>query len=186
MRDSLRWFLLLGITTTCTRTPRRAQPASGSHAACSLVTVRGINIAHEQFQQAVRDFAQQPGYPYSLLYVETHAGRAPSSNICVRLVQQAENQFTYYTYQNQQVAKAAVTNPSWGQSLAVVGQGHFTGVCDNYASEPAEGILLVKRDSVVVFSLAISLHERRDFAGLDKERVERAYQLIQRVLSRKY
>lgn len=182
MRDSLCWFLLLGVTTACTRIPRRTQLASSSHAACSLVEVRGINIAHEQFQQAVRDFEHQQGYPYSLLYVETHAGSSPSTNLCVRLVQRAENQFTYYTYKSQQVTKTAVTNPSWGQSLAAVGQGHFTEVCDHYATEQAEGILLVKRDSAIVFSLAISLHERAGFAGLDRERVERALGLVRRVL----
>jgi hypothetical protein len=167
--------------TACTRIPH-AQLAADSYAACSLVAVRGIHIAHAQFQQAVRDFEHQQGYPYSLLYVETHAGSSASSTICIRLVQQAENQFTYYTYHDQQVSKSAVTNPSWGQSLAAVGQGHFTGLCTNYATEPAEGILLVKHDRTILFSLDISLHERRRFAGADKARVERALQLVGRVL----
>jgi hypothetical protein len=184
MRSSLHWFLVLSVATACTGLPRRARLTSGSHAACSLVAVSGISITHPQAQQAVRDFTHQQGYPYALLYVEMAA--SSGSARCVRVVQRAENQFTYYTYQNQQVAQSAVTNASWGQSLAAVGQGHFRGGCDSYASEPGEGILFVKRDSTVVFSLALSLHERNGFSGPDKARVALALSLVQRVLGRTY
>jgi hypothetical protein len=184
MRSSLHWFIVLSVATACTGLPRRARLTSGSHAACSLVAVSGISITHPQAQQAVRDFTHQQGYPYALLYVETAA--SSGSARCVRVVQRAENQFTYYTYQNQQVAQSAVTNASWGQSLAAVGQGHFRGGCDSYASEPGEGILFVKRDSTVVFSLALSLHERNGFSGPDKARVALALSLVQRVLGRTY
>jgi hypothetical protein len=186
MRSNLFWVLFLGVATACTSIPRRASLDSSYHAACSLVPVRGITIAHTQLQQATRDFAQQQGYPYSLLYVETHAGSGPSGIICVRLVQQAGNQFTYYTYRNQQVRKSAVTNPVWEQSLAAVGHGHFMGVCDNDATEPVEGILQVKRDTAVIFSLSVSLHERDGFSGLDKERVDAALKLIGSITNREY
>jgi hypothetical protein len=184
MRSSLHWFLVLSVATACTGLPRRARLTSGSPAACSLVAVPGIPIAHPQAQQAVRDFTHQQGYPYALLYVETDASSGDAR--CVRVVQRAENQFTYYTYQNQQVVQSAVTNASWGQSLAAVGQGHFRGVCDSYASEPGEGILIVKRGSTVVFSLALSLHERNRFTGPDKARVAPALSLVQLVLGRTY
>lgn len=186
MRSNLLWFLFLGGATACTSIPRRVGSDSSYYAACSLMPVRGITIAHTQLQQATRDFAQQQGYPYSLLYVETHAGMGPSSTTCVRLVQLAENQFNYYIYKNQQVAKSAVTNPIWGQSLAAVGHGHFMGVCDNYATEPIEGILLVKCDTAVIFSLAVSLHERGGFSGPDRERVDAALKLIGRITKREY
>lgn len=111
---------------------------------------------------------------------------APSVIAAVfRLVQQAESQFTFYTYHNQQAKAQAVTNPIWGQSLAQVGQGHFMGVCTGYASEPAEGIWLVKRDSTVIFSLDISLREEGEFTGMDKERVEAARNLLRRLITRK-
>lgn len=184
MQRSLHWFLVLSVATACTGLPRRARLTSGSHAACSLVAVSGIPIAHPQAQQAVRDFTHQQGYPYALLYVETDASSGDAR--CVRVVQQAENQFTYYTYQNQQIVQSTVTNASWGQSLAAVGQGHLRGVCNSYASEPGEGILLVKRGSTVVFSLALSLHERNGFTGPDQARVAPALRLVRRVLGRTY
>ncbi|MGI4760906.1 MAG: hypothetical protein ACRYF0_09385 [Janthinobacterium lividum] len=145
----------------------------------------GIKVNLPHAQQAMRDFEHEVGHPYSLLYVDLYAGSPLSDSRCIRLVQQAENQFTFYNYHNQQAKALAVTNPSWGQSLAQVGEGHFMGVCDNYASEPAEGIWLVKRDSTLIFSLDISLHEQRDFTGMDKVRVDTARSLLRRILTGK-
>ena len=174
---------LLGMATACTCLSRQSARA-GYYASCGLTPVSGLTIAYRFAQQAVRDFAQQPGYPYALLYIETHAGSPPSSTLCIRLVQRAESQFTLYRYRNQQVQEVAVTDASWGQLLAQVRHGHFVGTCDNYATEPAEGILLVKRDSTVISSLEISLHERGGFTGVDKERVEAALKLVRRVVAK--
>lgn len=59
------------------------------------------------------------------------------------------------------------------------------GACDNTASEPVQGLLLVKYDTTVVFSLVLSLHEQAYFTGLDKLRVEAARDLIQRAVYKK-
>jgi hypothetical protein len=179
-------FLLLLLSTACTQMPKRSARTSAYHSTCSLFPIAGVNLSTTT-REAERDFVQQKGYPYALLYRETHAG-APNYNRCIRLVQQAENRFTYYEYdeRSHQGAKSrSVTNSTWGQSLAHVGRGHFMGACTNEGSEPVEGVLLVKYDSTVVFSLVLSLREQEYFAGLDKLRVDAARQLVQRVVDRK-
>ena len=146
------------------------------------MSVAGTMVNFPHARQAMRDFERQQGHPYSLLYVDLHAGSPLSSSRCIRLVQQSESQFTYYNYQDQRASSLKVASPTLGQSFTQVGEGHFMGVCDNYATEPAEGVWLVKRDSTIVFSLSISLHEREGFTGLDKVRVDAARSLLRRVL----
>jgi hypothetical protein len=179
-------FLLLLLSTACTQMPRKSARTSAYPSTCSLFPITGVNLATTT-RAAERDFVQQKGYPYALFYRETHAG-APNYSRCIRLVQQAENRFAYYEYDeygHQGVKSRVVTNPTWGQSLAHVGRGHFMGACTNEGSEPVEGVLLVKYDSTVVFSLVFSLREQEYFTGLDKLRVDAARQLIQRVVDRK-
>jgi hypothetical protein len=183
MRGSL--FFLLLVSASCTPFSKGPTQVSTYHAACFLAPVEGITVNFTHAQQAIRDFKRQQGHPYSLLYVDLHSGAPLSSSHCIRLVQQAESQFTYYSYQGQKVQSLKVASPTWGQSFAQVGQGHFMGVCDNYATEQAQGIWLVKRDSTVIFSLSISLHEQEGFTGMDKMRVDAARSLLQRILNGK-
>jgi hypothetical protein len=163
---------------------RQVSPISAYHPTCSLFSIAGVNLTGADVRQAEREFGQQRGYPYAMLYRETHAG-APHYDRCVRLVQQAENQFAYYDYSHPGTKPRFLTNAAWGQSLAHVGQGHFIGVCTNTASEPVQGVLLVKYDTTVVFSLVLSLHEQAYFTGLDKLRVEAARALVQRTVYEK-
>ena len=184
MRSGL-FFMLLG-SAACTTLPKNSTRVASYPHACSLVSVAGgitVNFPHSQ--HAMRDFKRDLGHPYSFLYVDLHAGSPLSSSRCIRLVQQAEHHFTYYTYHDQQVKSLAITNSNLGKSLAQVGEGHFMGLCDTYATEPAQGIWLVKRDSTVIFSLAISLHEQQDFTGMDKLRVDAARSLLECVSTKK-
>jgi hypothetical protein len=178
------FFFLLLVSAACSPFSRGSKRVATSYNTCSLAPVAGIIVNLPHAQQAMRDFEREVGHPYSLLYVDLYAGSPLSDSRCIRLVQQAESQFTLYNYHNQQAKGRAVTNPTWGQSFAQVGEGHFMGMCTGYASEPAEGIWLVKRDSTVIFGLDISLREQEDFTGKDKVRVDAARSLLRRIISR--
>lgn len=180
MRGGL--FFLLLVSAACTPFSKGPTRVSTYHAVCSLAPVAGITVNFAHAQQAIRDFERQQGHPYSLLYVDLYAGSPLSSSHCIRLVQQSESQFTYYRYQDQKVRSLQVTSPTLGQSFTQVGEGHFMGLCDNDATEPAQGVWLVKRDSTHIFSLSISLREQEGFTGLDKVRVDAARSLLRRLL----
>ncbi|MGI4733951.1 MAG: hypothetical protein ACRYG7_02110 [Janthinobacterium lividum] len=150
-----------------------------------MIAVKGIEIGFAHAQPALQAFKQESGHPYSLLYVDIHAGAPAERNRCIRLIQLADKQFAYYDYRGQQVRRSVIADSTLGPLLVQVGQGYFMGICTNYATEPATGIWLVKRDSVTVFSLDISLHERGYFTGQDQARIDAASKLTKQLLSRK-
>lgn len=102
--------------------PRKAGPTSAYHPTCSLVPIAGVSLAGTGTRQAERDFEQQRGYPYAMFYRETHAG-ASHYDRCIRLVQQAENQFAYYDYGQQGAKPRSVTTQRGANPLLTLDRG---------------------------------------------------------------
>lgn len=176
-RQSLFWLTLL--SAACTRLPPRAGSASAPGGGCELYVSAGPIVLSDA-QQAVRDFDNRTGFPYSALYVEKSGGR-PDRDKCIRLWQRPDGRFTFYKYTQEHVDSMQVQDPHLAVALAHAGQGHFASLCDSYASEAVSGVLLIKQGRAVAFSFSLSLHEQRSFAGTDKARVDSALRVIRQL-----
>jgi hypothetical protein len=174
--QSLICLALLG--AACARLPPKAGSVAAPGTSCELYVSAGQVVpTFSDTQQAVRDFDNRTGFPYAALYIEKAGGR-PDRDKCTRVWQRPDGQFSFYTYTGEHVDSALVRAPHLAVALAHAGQGHFVSLCNNEATKPVSGVLLIKQRRTVAFSLSLSLHEQRNFTGTDKAHVDSALHII--------
>jgi hypothetical protein len=174
-------FYLALSSAACARLPPKVGSVAPVDSSCELYVSAGpVTPSFIDTQQAVRDFDNRTGFPYSALYIEKSGGR-PDRDKCIRLWQRPDGRFTFYTYTQKHTDSALVRAPHLAAALAHAGQGHFVSLCRKYATEPVSGVLLIKQERTVAFSLSLDMHEQRYFAGIDKARVDSALRVIRQL-----
>lgn len=166
------------LSVACVRLPPKASSPAAPGSSCELYVSAGQVVpAFRDMQRAVQDFDNRTGFPYAALYIERSSGGFGRDK-CIRLWQRPDGQFTFYTYTNDRPDSAVVQAPRLAGALAHAGQGHFVSLCTRYATEPISGVLLIKHERTVAFSLSLDVREQRNFAGADQARVDSALRVI--------
>lgn len=146
----------LVLCTSCTRVSTSPQRVTSAVApTCALLSsTQPIAFTSEDTRQAMRDFAQQTGAPYAALYIRKVPGRGEQASSCIRVVQRSATRFTQYIYCGQRVTRVRRGQATWAVPYAQLQPGHYSSLCQQYGMDTAYWVVLVKRDTVVTFSLS--------------------------------
>jgi hypothetical protein len=162
------------VSTSSQRVPRAVAPT------CALLSSsQPIAFTSDDTRQAMRDFTQQTGAPYTALYIRKVPGRGEQASSCIRVVQSAATRFTCYTYRGQRVTQVRRGRATWAVPFAQLQPGHYSSLCQQYGMDTAYWVVLVKRNTAVTFSLSLEDGQYEHLAEADQRRIAPAINLLQ-------